>query len=66
MGGNRKGTTMKEMTAQEILDAIRSGLEETSRRFAKNQNEPPRPRATERQQGAGAEDLEERKEKAKP
>ena len=26
---------MKEMTDRELLDAIRSGLEETSRRFAK-------------------------------
>jgi hypothetical protein len=35
MGNDREGTIVKEMTAREILDAIRSGLEETSRRFAK-------------------------------
>ena len=38
MGRDRKGTNVKEMTDRELLDAIRSGLEETSRRFAK---QPP-------------------------
>jgi hypothetical protein len=37
MGDDREGMTVKEMTAREILDAIRSGLEETSRRFVKGQ-----------------------------
>jgi hypothetical protein len=44
MGSDRKGTAVKdisEMTAREILDAVRSGLEETSRRFADDQPKQP-------------------------
>jgi hypothetical protein len=48
MGSDREDTTVKEMTAREILDAIRSGLEETSRRFAKRQPEQTRPLTDER------------------
>jgi hypothetical protein len=34
---------MKEMTARELLDAIRSGLEETSRRLGKKYAEQTQP-----------------------
>jgi hypothetical protein len=37
VGSDREGTNVKEMTDRELLDAIRRGLEETSRRFAKGQ-----------------------------
>jgi hypothetical protein len=44
MGSDRKGTAVKdisEMTAREILDAVRSGMEETSRRLAGDQLKQP-------------------------
>jgi hypothetical protein len=67
MGGDREGTTVKEMTAREILDAIRSGLEETSRRFArgpfaKGQLEQARPPRAEHEDD---ERSDTRREKAK-
>jgi hypothetical protein len=63
---------VKEMTDRELLDAIRSGLEETSRRFANGQFgngriEQTRPQAAGRENTpAGDENSDAPREKAKP
>ena len=62
---------MKEMTDRELLDAIRRGLEKTSRRFAKGQFtngrlEPTRPQTAEQEKiTTGPESADAPREKTK-
>jgi hypothetical protein len=71
MGSDREGANVKEMTDRELLDAIRRGLEETSRRFANGQfgngqYQPTHPQTTEQEDDtAGREASNAAREKAK-